>query len=335
MWELEAEIQCRDCYCNKIKFKDLPSEDEPGVPHQPSFAALKKSAETCQLCHLLRKALDMIRDEIREEHNGRHPQTASAHLYADVPTPKHNDPSSDKPVEFAKDKDVRPWLFGNWWTCSPSDNRNDADVDDLRLIGLGVRLGQTPENTEGTATGGPRYRGTYLRIRTDDTTDMTSIIPGRLRMAVYSSDLALKRIRRWILTSDLSSPEPLKPYNRPTRVIDVDPDSSSTDVRLIESKGRQARYIALSHRWGGSETLTTTSSTLDRRISGINLNELPKTFQDAIKIARLLHVRYLWIDSLCVIQDDTKDLGNRVFENGGYLQQRLFDYICIIFHRPV
>lgn len=126
-------------------------------------------------------------------------------------------------------------------------------------------------------------------------------------MADYSCDLALKRIRRWILTSDLSSPGLLEPRRLPTRVIDVDPDSSSTDIRLMESKGRQARYIALSHRWGGSETPTTTSSTLNHRIAGINLNDLPKTFQDAVKIARFLYVRYLWIDSLCITQDDTND----------------------------
>jgi hypothetical protein len=179
-------------YCNDIKFNSLPSEDEPGVPHQPCFAALKTSAETCQLCHLLCKALDMTRDEIREEHHGRNPQTASAHKYANgkfihcgrfgpgsymngLPTRKHDDPSSNETVKFAEDTDVQPWLFGNWWTCN---SRDDDNVDDLRLIGLGVRLGRTPESTEGTGTGSPRYRGTYLRIRTDDSTCYNAISVG-------------------------------------------------------------------------------------------------------------------------------------------------------------
>jgi hypothetical protein len=126
-------------------------------------------------------------------------------------------------------------------------------------------------------------------------------------MADYDSDLSLKRIRQWVLASDLNNELPLQPPSLPSRVIDVDPDSSSTDVRLFESHGRRARYIALSHRWGGSRTLTTTTSSLKQRLSGIAWNDVPKTFQNAITITRLLHVRYLWIDSLCIIQDDIKD----------------------------
>jgi hypothetical protein len=34
---------------------------------------------------------------------------------------------------------------------------------------------------------------------------------------------------------------------------------------------------------------------------------LTKTFQDAIAIARSLGIAYLWIDSLCIIQDDAED----------------------------
>src|SRR5438034_1924444 len=37
------------------------------------------------------------------------------------------------------------------------------------------------------------------------------------------------------------------------------------------------------------------------------MRALPKTFQDAVLLTRALGVRYLWIDSLCIIQDDEKD----------------------------
>jgi hypothetical protein len=39
----------------------------------------------------------------------------------------------------------------------------------------------------------------------------------------------------------------------------------------------------------------------------ISLSELSRTFQDAIRITRQLQERYLWIDSLCIIQDDRQD----------------------------
>jgi len=40
---------------------------------------------------------------------------------------------------------------------------------------------------------------------------------------------------------------------------------------------------------------------------GILLSDIPKTFQDAVKVARELNIAYLWIDSLCIIQDDIAD----------------------------
>lgn len=39
----------------------------------------------------------------------------------------------------------------------------------------------------------------------------------------------------------------------------------------------------------------------------IFLSDLPPLFQDAIIITRQLGLRYLWIDSLCIIQDSLRD----------------------------
>lgn len=46
---------------------------------------------------------------------------------------------------------------------------------------------------------------------------------------------------------------------------------------------------------------------IDDRIQGIEVHKLPKTFQDAVRVTRELGKRYLWIDSLCIIQDDPDD----------------------------
>lgn len=53
--------------------------------------------------------------------------------------------------------------------------------------------------------------------------------------------------------------------------------------------------------------LTTTLDTIAQRRLNIKFSELPKTFQDAVHITRALGLRYLWIDSLCIIQDDKRD----------------------------
>lgn len=64
---------------------------------------------------------------------------------------------------------------------------------------------------------------------------------------------------------------------------------------------------ALSHCWGKSQPLTTTVDTLYEHQQGIEAHLLPKTFLDAIEVNKKLSIRYLWIDSLCIIQDDLKD----------------------------
>lgn len=77
--------------------------------------------------------------------------------------------------------------------------------------------------------------------------------------------------------------------------------------RLYESNGEKARYLALSHCWGRHQNLKTEQRTLKARAKGLDLNSLPKTFRDAIRVTQSLGISYLWIDSLCIIQDDKTD----------------------------
>jgi hypothetical protein len=71
------------------------------------------------------------------------------------------------------------------------------------------------------------------------------------------------------------------------------------------------RYIALSYCWGALTTkqrlFQTTNSNYGARVSGFDITELPKTLQDAVKVARGLGIDYIWIDAICIIQDNDKD----------------------------
>lgn len=99
----------------------------------------------------------------------------------------------------------------------------------------------------------------------------------------------------------------------PTRVIDVgSADELSTScVRLVqprELQGRTAAYTALSRCWGPvSNLVKTTRENLPIHLRGLAFNLLPKTYRDAITVTRKLKIQYLWIDSLCIVQDDTVD----------------------------
>jgi hypothetical protein len=66
-------------------------------------------------------------------------------------------------------------------------------------------------------------------------------------------------------------------------------------------------YVTLSHRWGEGEMFKLTLSNLERCKQGTPIGDLPQTFADAVQVTRRLQVRYIWIDSLCIIQDSTED----------------------------
>ncbi|KAL1877486.1 hypothetical protein Daus18300_002473 [Diaporthe australafricana] len=96
----------------------------------------------------------------------------------------------------------------------------------------------------------------------------------------------------------------------PTRVIDVG-DGDGKPMRLVETvEGSSGRYLALSHRWGvlsKEQRFCTYDENITDLKKAIPYDRLPQSFQDAVRVTRALHVQYLWIDSLCIIQDNPAD----------------------------
>jgi hypothetical protein len=129
-------------------------------------------------------------------------------------------------------------------------------------------------------------------------------IPERLDLC-----LAIENIQNWLEECNEDHPSCSSASILPRRVLDLETQNHQIAARLIESDGLKDKYVALSHCWGGdpSLTITTTTATIRERQSEIAWEELPQTFRDAIIITKGLGVRYLWIDSLCIIQQDMLD----------------------------
>ncbi|KAM0158447.1 hypothetical protein ACHAPG_004125 [Botrytis cinerea] len=95
----------------------------------------------------------------------------------------------------------------------------------------------------------------------------------------------------------------------PTRVIDV----QSSPPKLVMGNGIIGKYVTLSHCWGISKEhpfeaqYTSQTSTLSSRMEGMPLEDLPATFRDAVIATRDLGFQYLWIDSICILQDSIPD----------------------------
>jgi hypothetical protein len=103
------------------------------------------------------------------------------------------------------------------------------------------------------------------------------------------------------LCKHVSSLSPL-----PKRVIDV--GLSTNLIKLVETKkDAVGRYVTLSYCWGTDQISNTTSSSMEERKTRIDILSLSKSFQDAINLTRRLNIQYIWIDSLCIIQDDPTD----------------------------
>ena len=119
----------------------------------------------------------------------------------------------------------------------------------------------------------------------------------------------IARVRRWIDTCNESHEKcQMKELPQlPTRLIDVGVEEDAQSVHLVETRGERGKYIALSHCWGESHSLLTTRGTLEDMKYGFHPEKAPKTFCDAITVTRKLGIRYLWIDSLCIIQGDASD----------------------------
>lgn len=92
----------------------------------------------------------------------------------------------------------------------------------------------------------------------------------------------------------------------PSRVLDVS-QSSEGGIHLYVTDQEIEPYAALSHCWGGEVPMKTTRLNYEAQQNHIAVDDLPQNFQDAIEVTRKLGLRYLWIDALCIIQDDLSD----------------------------
>ena len=147
-------------------------------------------------------------------------------------------------------------------------------------------------------------------------------------------------LRQWLTDCDTSHHCQNQDLYWPTRVIDVG-SSESTTLKIVETPNRDLNigiksrktcvfetfqdnrssanlnsYLVLSHCWGevknaedkeNRKKICTTDENYHIRLRGFAINELPRTFKDAITITRALGLQYLWIDALCIKQGNTDD----------------------------
>jgi len=97
----------------------------------------------------------------------------------------------------------------------------------------------------------------------------------------------------------------------PSRLLHIAGRGQETEVQLVRTDtlpvGADVRYVALSYCWGSQSTQKLTVSTEKSLVQGVKARSLPQTIKDAIAVASELGLSWIWVDSLCIIQDSAED----------------------------
>ncbi|CZR59167.1 uncharacterized protein PAC_09059 [Phialocephala subalpina] len=92
----------------------------------------------------------------------------------------------------------------------------------------------------------------------------------------------------------------------PQRLVQV-PRDEGRSPRLVETAGKQGKYVALSHSWGKSKMTKLLLDNEKQWKQAMEVSTLSRNFRDALTITRRLGFEYIWIDALCIVQDSPKD----------------------------
>ena len=191
----------------------------------------------------------------------------------------------------------------------------------------------------------------YFRLDADDgkTASLTSTLrqlhqispslhgdPGEANPVVSQTDTSLSRVSRalywsahWLqncLENHATCRSTLlsngRPHMLPTRVLDLRGYNNGIVALRVTDGSEVGYYMTLSHRWGVvNEPPRLLKANLKGLQEGIIPSSLPSSFLDAIIVAKHLGVDWLWIDSLCIIQDSEEDwryessLMGKVYQN--------------------
>ncbi|KUJ13441.1 HET-domain-containing protein [Mollisia scopiformis] len=217
-------------------------------------------------------------------------------------------------VEFGR----LPSSFLNGW-----ENLESRGVSVLIFRGWGTCLGESSN----MARFDVEVTFEFFTDRVDPFIELLNIYRRSLESTPLSESNVAK-IKNWIndcdenhqncWSDDSTSNEDSMPYFLPTRLLSIGKEGGN--VRLVPTSFLKAdpktaekiSYVALSYCWGSAETaggslLMTTHQTMKSRLQRIEINTMPQAFKDAITVAHKLRIQYLWIDSLCIIQDDPPD----------------------------
>ncbi|KAL9115744.1 MAG: hypothetical protein Q9227_000112 [Pyrenula ochraceoflavens] len=245
-----------------------------GHPHHQSLDTLRQSASSCSLCSLICESAENVQKELEDL----------------------------KPKWEAGEARQYDWPTWEMWLVKRRKGGDGCWV--MSFVDTQSHWGQRRKD-RGVEEA---WMVAALGICVRDGDFLDSLIVGRPVEVDGGTPTAIGRAQKWLQECDEHSDCNPGETLLPSRIIDVG-DVNSPEVRLWEPvpEGTIGKYLSLSYCWGKSKEFTTTRATIEERKRGITIADIPATYQDIIKLTRSLGIRYLWIDSLCICQDEHSD----------------------------
>ncbi|KAG8666783.1 hypothetical protein FPOAC2_11908 [Fusarium poae] len=268
------------------KDSDTPPE-EIGLPHHVGIDALTESAKECPLCKLILERVGKFIEGMKKVEQDPH------YRYFVIERQNHGVPEkwSFKLVQRLDDADGFAVL---------ADSKNRRYMYLMDVFGFCV---DPADSLYATMTRGISEADSSLK-------------KGKIRGSKVGSDAGSKDtlsvVTGWVHDC-LQSHDCCQPAKTrlPSRILDLEALDDPNKIRLLQTTSEEeyGSYVTLSYCWGSDPTfhVRTTHSTMSSHLNSIEVDNLPQTYKDAIKITRHLGIRFLWIDSLCICQDDVED----------------------------
>ncbi|KAL2067486.1 hypothetical protein VTL71DRAFT_1911 [Oculimacula yallundae] len=164
--------------------------------------------------------------------------------------------------------------------------------------------------------------------------DFGKFLPDELdaRSRDTSSKQSILQVEKWLhtcLTTHRECRSQIDTGWLPSRLLDLEGQSSWSQISLIStaqfSCPPPVPYATLSHCWGKAQILTLTIENKSALEAGIPIQSLPRSFRHAVSVAKRLDIRYLWIDSLCIIQNSSHDWESESLRMGDVYKHALLN----------
>src|SRR2546421_8706447 len=196
-----------------------------------------------------------------------------------------------------------PMIFGGYYPHPDSFQKT-------WIARIWVQLLIDTQNWSLARTGTSFSQGIQLLADNSEEDDSSQLLKGR---PIPETSIDVRLLRSWPSRcsqqhGNTCAPHPLT-INFGLRVINV-------KRRCVVKAPRACRYLALSYVWGNAKQLVLEQKTYARLMSDGGLadscQDIPQTIKDAMLLCEMLQEPYLWVDAMCIKQDDDVDMSRQI-----------------------